>query len=770
MAEGKTFSIIIYIDKVDEAVGKCLAAISNQYYSREKYELLICISEENSSGLSGSEGEIRYIDSKTITGKNSADARNKAAAEASGKYLLFLDSSAAVLPSFLPEHEKAREKYNEAPIAVAGLYCYSAGISGRPFAYFLSRKPLLDYYPVMTPHRFYNYRYFRISNVSVPRDIFLKSGGLNPEFSGTVLESIELGYRLEKLGCNLLYRPEAGAETGKIPSIGEFAEAEELRGEQSVRYYELHPELIGREKMITGISEFSNASVESLRKYVVESENINKIVSILERLDKSRIENPEFIPLNNGRYINSDELTELFSKYIGILSRRSLYSGILRGLKKYGTPVYRDWRINEKNALKKHSGKKPRILFTLSKTGRQSRDNKFILKVAENLARIGHEVSVFVVTLSRETVGIPYRLSVESEGNCRVITMTISRKSSSFEDFPELEIRSSKALMRFKEALDLSKPDVIVYTSFVGLSFDAAKLSRERNIPAVYMPGDYHLIDPRLYLMRTFVEPWAGTDILANTPLGDRNPEKIELYKERANAARDIINKYTEISLMRSEYDRAIFTAYGCDKGNMRVMERIPCTVSDISSVDSADATIRFGYIGDAVPHKGLHKILQATEYIPNTDFEIVVFGNSYPPYLRQLQKMPGADLVSWNAPTCLEETDKTYSAFDVLIVPSLREIGDDLTVRKAFAAKLPVLASDSGGLPEYVTHGRTGLIYPANREKSLAELMLNLIKKPFLIEKLKENIIPDKTFDDMTEKLAKVLKKVAKRIPVEKI
>ena len=55
----------------------------------------------------------------------------------------------------------------------------------------------------------------------------------------------------------------------------------------------------------------------------------------------------------------------------------------------------------------------------------------------------------------------------------------------------------------------------------------------------------------------------------------------------------------------------------------------------------------------------------------------------------------------------------------------------------EAGAARLPVVVSDAGGLPEVVQHGQTGLVVPKDDPSAAAAALLRLVQDPALCQRL---------------------------------
>ncbi len=79
------------------------------------------------------------------------------------------------------------------------------------------------------------------------------------------------------------------------------------------------------------------------------------------------------------------------------------------------------------------------------------------------------------------------------------------------------------------------------------------------------------------------------------------------------------------------------------------------------------------------------------------------------------------------------------YSLFDIFAYPSLQE-GLGSAVLDAFYFRLPVIASDVGGIPDLIDNYRTGILIPPADEAALYEKILELYRRRSLGETLGEN------------------------------
>ncbi len=94
-----------------------------------------------------------------------------------------------------------------------------------------------------------------------------------------------------------------------------------------------------------------------------------------------------------------------------------------------------------------------------------------------------------------------------------------------------------------------------------------------------------------------------------------------------------------------------------------------------------------------------------------------------------------------------------------VLVLPSRIESVPNV-IKEAFYLKVPVVASNVGGIPEIVTHEKTGLLVPPNEPQSLADAINRLLENKEFARKLAnagyEFLIKNLTWDTLLPKYIK--------------
>lgn len=140
------------------------------------------------------------------------------------------------------------------------------------------------------------------------------------------------------------------------------------------------------------------------------------------------------------------------------------------------------------------------------------------------------------------------------------------------------------------------------------------------------------------------------------------------------------------------------------------------------------------GVVGEVVARKGHLYLFRALRHIVDEipNFRLAMLGRfrRNEPYVKKLrailmqQRLFGH--VKWLG---LRSNVQDYmAAFELSIVPSIEEpLG--LVAIESLAAGTPVIAARTGGLPEIVEHGTSGLIVPPKRPRDLADAVIELAR-----------------------------------------
>ena len=158
------------------------------------------------------------------------------------------------------------------------------------------------------------------------------------------------------------------------------------------------------------------------------------------------------------------------------------------------------------------------------------------------------------------------------------------------------------------------------------------------------------------------------------------------------------------------------------------------------------EGRLRLVFAGSLIPSKAPDVLLEAAAKLPHDCVSVDLLGRVSPyhgdtAYAERLSAMLGAPFIRKLGPVPHERMAGALADADVLVVPSVWIENAPFIIREAFAAGLPVLASDLGGMAEMVDHGRNGLLFAPGNPVALSEQILRLLNEPHLLEHLRKGI-----------------------------
>ena len=163
-------------------------------------------------------------------------------------------------------------------------------------------------------------------------------------------------------------------------------------------------------------------------------------------------------------------------------------------------------------------------------------------------------------------------------------------------------------------------------------------------------------------------------------------------------------------------------------------------------------------FTGRITPEKGVKELVESLKNISNQNYKLLILGSALnelktkTKYQEEIENIVQtiSSKVIFTGFIKYEEINKFYSIADIAVLPSIWDDPAPLTVIESLVSGLPIITTNSGGIPEYATNGSAIII---ERNKDLVE---NLSKSINLLlndeAKLKEmSISAKKVSKDLT-------------------
>ncbi len=150
---------------------------------------------------------------------------------------------------------------------------------------------------------------------------------------------------------------------------------------------------------------------------------------------------------------------------------------------------------------------------------------------------------------------------------------------------------------------------------------------------------------------------------------------------------------------------------------------------------------LRLGFCGVLSPWKAPHLVVEAVR-ASAANVTLTVHGNThesmFADYIARVRAAAGDDArITFPGPYGEADAAAVFAGIDALVVPSTWYENTPFVVLEAFAAGVPVLASDLGGLREVVRDGHNGLLFRAGDAGSLRAAIERLAGEPGLYARL---------------------------------
>jgi len=149
-------------------------------------------------------------------------------------------------------------------------------------------------------------------------------------------------------------------------------------------------------------------------------------------------------------------------------------------------------------------------------------------------------------------------------------------------------------------------------------------------------------------------------------------------------------------------------------------------------------------YVGRLAYRKGIHVLLKAMPYIleaiPQT--RLLIAGSGYMEGLIRLlvKSLNLEDHVELLGFVPDDELPSLYNLSDLFVLPSIYCESFGITLLEAMASGTPIVASETGGVPEVIENEVDGILFEKGNEIDLADAVVKVLSSPTLAEELAKN------------------------------
>jgi len=351
------------------------------------------------------------------------------------------------------------------------------------------------------------------------------------------------------------------------------------------------------------------------------------------------------------------------------------------------------------------------------------------------------------------------------------------------------------AAQAFGRILDEEQPDIAHLHAFTrGVSLLMAREAKRRGIPVVFT---YHT--PTVSCLRGTLLQWGemicdgrlerircarcvlhahGLSRAASTLVGAMPPAAGTLLGKlglsgglwTALRMRSLVAlRHQTVSALFHEVDHIVALCQWVKDLLLRngvAAERLTVCRHGLAQVDAGEAReripaearpLRVAFLGRLHPTKGPDTLIRALRLAPDLDVTLDLYGiaqgEADDAYLAQLKTLAAGDTrIVFLPPVPGNEVIALLRAYHLLAVPSRWLETGPLVMLEAFAAGVPVLGSDLGGIAEWVKHGVNGLLVSPDDAMAWGQALQTLDQKR--IAQLQSGILPPRGMQDVAREM----------------
>jgi glycosyltransferase involved in cell wall biosynthesis len=359
-------------------------------------------------------------------------------------------------------------------------------------------------------------------------------------------------------------------------------------------------------------------------------------------------------------------------------------------------------------------------------------------QLAEEQAARGHEVSLF--TTGRVGPEAP-RVEEARVGDVRYWRVNRDRLSVATKRFRFFDsFRNAEVAALFREATGSVALDVVHVHHLLLLSGEIVHGLRERPVALVATLHDYWYLCHRIKLLYPNLADCdgpqggrkchgCGDPVYGTYPARLAFPAIYWSFIHRTNYLLGVLGAFDRLLapslLLRQMYIRNGVPAHRIAHSLTGIRE----VLYEYRAADRAERV--FGYVGALQPAKGVDLLVRAFNELTGRPAVLRLLGTGEPEYVAHLRSIAENPRIEFAGAFENERLPEALAGLDALVLPSIWKENSPVSIHEALAARVPVLASRIGGIPELVRDGENGLLFEPRNVAAIRRAVERVLAEP---------------------------------------
>ena len=224
----------------------------------------------------------------------------------------------------------------------------------------------------------------------------------------------------------------------------------------------------------------------------------------------------------------------------------------------------------------------------------------------------------------------------------------------------------------------------------------------------------------------------------------------VSLVKEKYKTLHELTENCDRVIVLSAWY-KGVLKSNGVPQNKIiSIHQGLPTFSSTSNNIKGISNKVKFVFVGRISTFKGLHLLIDAFMKLDKGKAELHIYGQSdgtdYEMTLKEITK--SINTIYWKGLLEQSKVVKTISEYDALCLTSTTSEMSPLVIQEAFAAKIPVIASNVYGNAEQIKHGENGLLFQFNDSDDLLNQLERCIQEKDLLPRLASNIMAPRSFE----------------------